>query len=75
IPSQRAKTIFDFADDLLRTATTSIAGQQQSLIPRVILQRTHTAWHLLAACCTLGQQVIKKFVPRLVLLWRNVFPR
>ncbi|CAF4841473.1 unnamed protein product, partial [Rotaria sp. Silwood1] len=75
IPSQRAKTIFDFADDLLRTATTSIAGQQQSLVPRVILQRTHTAWHLLAACCTLGQQIIKKFVPRLVLLWRNVFPR
>ncbi|UJR09975.1 hypothetical protein I4U23_014199 [Adineta vaga] len=75
IPSQRAKTIFDFADDLLRTATVSTAGQQQSLIPRVILQRTHTAWHLLAACCTLGQQVIKKFVPRLVLLWRNVFPR
>ncbi len=75
IPSQRAKTIFDFADDLLRTATASTAGQQQSLIPRVILQRTHTAWHLLAACCTLGQEVIKKFVPRLVLLWRNVFPR
>ncbi|CAF1344983.1 unnamed protein product [Adineta steineri] len=75
IPSQRAKTIFDFADDLLRTATVSTAGQQQSLIPRVILQRTHTAWHLLAACCTLGQEVIKKFVPRLVLLWRNVFPR
>ena len=75
IPSQRAKTIFDFADDLLRTATMSTAGQQQSLIPRVILQRTHTAWHLLAACCTLGQQFIKKFVPRLVLLWRNVFPR
>lgn len=75
IPSQRAKTIFDFADDLLRTATASTAGQQQSLVPRVILQRTHTAWHLLAACCTLGQEVIKKFVPRLVLLWRNVFPR
>jgi len=75
IPSQRAKTIFDFADDLLRTATASTAGQQQSLIPRVILQRTHTAWQLLAACCTLGQEVIKKFVPRLVLLWRNVFPR
>ncbi|CAF1153890.1 unnamed protein product [Adineta ricciae] len=75
IPSQRAKSIFDFADDLLRTATASTAGQQQSLIPRVILQRTHTAWHLLAASCTLGQQVIKKFVPRLVLLWRNVFPR
>ncbi|CAF2739482.1 unnamed protein product [Rotaria sp. Silwood2] len=75
IPSQRAKTIFDFADDLLRMATASTAGQQQSLIPRVILQCTHTEWHLLAACYTLGQQVIKKFVPRLVLLWRNVFPR
>ncbi|CAF1568321.1 unnamed protein product [Rotaria sordida] len=75
IPSQRAKTIFEFADDLLRTATASTAGQQQSLIARVVLQRTHTAWHLLAACCALRQQVIKKIVPHLVLLWRNVFSR
>lgn len=75
IPSQRAKKIFDFADDLLRTATVSTSGPQTPATSRVILQRTQTAWHSLAACCTLGQQVMKKFVPRLLLLWRNVFPR
>ncbi|CAF1187973.1 unnamed protein product, partial [Didymodactylos carnosus] len=75
IPSQRGKLIFDFADDLLRTTTTTSAIQQQALVPRIIIQRTHTGWHLLASCCTLGQQFIKKFIPCLLLLWRNVFPR
>ncbi len=45
------------------------------MIFRIILQRTHTAWHLLSACCTLDKQFLKKIMPRLVLFWRNVFPR
>jgi hypothetical protein len=75
IPSQRAKTIFDFANNHLCTTIASAIDQQQSLILRIILQRTHTAWHLLSACCSLDQQFLKKFMPRLFLLWRNVFPR
>jgi hypothetical protein len=75
ISSQRVKKIFDFADNLLRTTIASTVGQEQSFIPRLILQRTSTAWHCLSACCTLDQSLVKKFIRRFVLLWRNVFPR
>lgn len=75
IPSERVSTIFDFADHLLRTVISSTVGQEQSIIPRLILQRTSTAWHLLSACCTIDLSLRKKFLPRLILLWRNAFPR
>lgn len=75
IPSERVKMIFDFADHLLRTAVASTVGQEQSIIPRLILQRTSSAWHLLSACCTIDQSLRKQFLPRLLQLWRNVFPR
>ena len=75
IPSQCVKRIFKFADNLLRTTIASTAGQEQSLILCLSLQRTSTAWHLLSACCTLDQDLRKKLLPRLILLWRNVFPR
>ena len=75
IPSERVKRIFDFADHLVRTAISSTIGKDQSIISRLILQRTSTAWHLLSACCTIDQSLRKKFLPRLILLWRNTFPR
>lgn len=75
ISSERVKMIFDFADHLLRTTIASTVDQEQSIIPRLILQRTSIAWHLLSACCTIDQSLRKKFLPRLLQLWRNVFPR
>ena len=75
IPSSRVKLIFDFADHLLRSATASIVGEDQSLIPRLLLQRIHVAWHLLAACCSPGPAYLRSFLPRLNTLWRHVFPR
>ena len=75
VPFDRIKTIFNFAKNLLCTSITSTVNQQQSLILHHILQRTHTAWNLLSACCTLDQYFLRKFLSRLILLWRNVFPR
>ena len=71
----RVKAIVNFAEELLRTAVGSIAGEDQSLIPRFLLQRIHTAWHLLAACCSLGQPYRTPLLPRLVSLWCHGFPR
>lgn len=71
----RVKAIVNFAEELLRTAVGSIAGEDQTLIPRFLLQRIHTAWHLLSACCSLGQPYLTPVLPRLVSLWCHVFPR
>jgi HEAT repeat-containing protein 5 len=75
ISSVRIKILFNFNMNLVRTSTKSIVGQEQSMIPRLLLQRIHTAWHLLAACCSLDQQYLKPFLPHFVRLWHNVFPR
>jgi hypothetical protein len=75
IPSEHVRKVFDFANNLLRTMIASTVGQEQSFIPRQILQRTSISWHCLSACCTLDQSQLKRFIPRLVLLWRSVFPR
>ena len=58
--------IFNVAEDLLRTAT------QNS---RLSLQRTQSGWLLLGAIMTLGSSVVKQHLPRMLLLWRNAFPR
>ena len=54
------------AEDLLRTAT------QNS---RLSVQRTQSGWLLLGAIMTLGSSVVKQHLPRMLLLWRNAFPR
>ena len=58
--------IFNIAEDLLRIAT------QNS---RLSLQRTQSGWLLLGAIMTLGSSVVKQHLPRMLLLWRNAFPR
>lgn len=75
LSSSRIKQIFDLAMSFLRTAISSTVGQEPYVILRVVLQQTHFAWHLLAACCTLDETVLKVYFRRLNSFWRNVFPR
>ncbi|CAG2106764.1 unnamed protein product, partial [Medioppia subpectinata] len=66
IPHNKGKLIFNIAEDLLRSAS------QNS---RLSLQRTQAGWLLIGAVMTLGPPVIKGLLPRLLLLWKNSFPR
>uniref|UniRef100_A0AAY4EL99 HEAT repeat-containing protein 5B n=1 Tax=Denticeps clupeoides TaxID=299321 RepID=A0AAY4EL99_9TELE len=63
IPHSKGKVI---AEDLLRTAA------QNS---RLSLQRTQAGWLLLGALMTLGSSLVRYHLPKMLLLWRNVFPR
>eukprot|EP00069_Balaena_mysticetus_P021207 bmy_13523T0 len=58
--------VVSIAEDLLRTAA------QNS---RLSLQRTQAGWLLLGALMTLGPSVVRYHLPKMLLLWRNVFPR
>jgi HEAT repeat-containing protein 5 len=66
IPHTRGKIIFNTAEELLRTAS------QNS---RLSLNRTQAGWLLIGAIMTLGVAVVKGLLPRMLLLWRNAFPR
>uniref|UniRef100_A0A0R3WWB9 Monooxygenase n=1 Tax=Hydatigena taeniaeformis TaxID=6205 RepID=A0A0R3WWB9_HYDTA len=54
------------AEDLLR------AANQNS---RLTMARTQAGWYLLGACMALGPTAVRPHLPRLILLWRNAFPR
>ncbi|MGH0155117.1 UNVERIFIED_CONTAM: hypothetical protein FKN15_028696 [Acipenser sinensis] len=58
--------VVSIAEDLLRTAA------QNS---RLSLQRTQAGWLLLGALMTLGPSLVRYHLPKMLLLWRNVFPR
>ena len=66
IPQNKAKLIFNIAEDLLRTAS------QNS---RLSMPRTQAGWQLMGAVMTLGHSFVKNLLPRLMLLWKNSFPR
>ena len=66
IPHNKGKLIFNIAEDLLRTAS------QNS---RLSLQRTQAGWLLIGAVMTLGSPIVKGLLPRMLLLWKNSFPR
>lgn len=66
IPHTKGKIIFNTAEELLRTAS------QNS---RLSLNRTHAGWLLIGSIMTLGDAVVKNLLPRMLLLWRNAFPR
>ncbi|KAE8601579.1 hypothetical protein XENTR_v10013725 [Xenopus tropicalis] len=66
IPHSKGKMVVGIAEDLLRTAA------QNS---RLSLQRTQAGWLLLGALMTLGPSVVRYHLPKMLLLWRNVFPR
>ncbi|KAJ3609917.1 hypothetical protein NHX12_022011 [Muraenolepis orangiensis] len=64
--SPTARLVVSIAEDLLRTAA------QNS---RLSLQRTQAGWLLLGSLMTLGPSLVRYHLPKMLLLWRNVFPR
>lgn len=66
IPHTKGKIVFNTAEELLRTAS------QNS---RLSLNRTQAGWILIGSIMTLGEPVVKNLLPRMLLLWRNAFPR
>ncbi|XP_071397009.1 HEAT repeat-containing protein 5A-like, partial [Centroberyx affinis] len=65
IPHSKGTVVLCLAEDLLRSAN------QNS---RISLQRTQAGWLLVSALITLGPAVVEHHLPRLLLLWRCVFP-
>uniref|UniRef100_A0A669BLL6 HEAT repeat-containing protein 5A n=1 Tax=Oreochromis niloticus TaxID=8128 RepID=A0A669BLL6_ORENI len=65
IPHTKDKMVLDLAEDLLRSAS------QNS---QISLQRTQAGWLLISSLITLGPAVVEHHLPRLILLWRCVFP-
>lgn len=65
IPHTKGKIIFNTAEELLRSAN------QNS---RLSLHRTQAGWLLIGAIITLGVPVVRKLMPRMLLLWHNSFP-
>ncbi|KAG8230616.1 hypothetical protein J437_LFUL004528 [Ladona fulva] len=66
IPHTKGKVVFNTGEELLRSAS------QNS---RLSLARTQTGWLLMGAVASLGVGVVRGLLPRLLLLWRNSFPR
>ncbi|XP_039288533.1 HEAT repeat-containing protein 5B isoform X2 [Nilaparvata lugens] len=66
VPHTKGKVIFNTAEELLRSAS------QNS---RLSLNRTQAGWLLIGAIMTLGMPVVRGLLPRMLLLWRNSFPR
>ncbi|KAL3290046.1 hypothetical protein HHI36_023417 [Cryptolaemus montrouzieri] len=66
VPHNKGKIIFNTAEELLRSAS------QNS---RLSLNRTQAGWILIGAIMTLGVPVVRGLLPRMLLLWRNSFPR
>uniref|UniRef100_A0A8C6JQ64 HEAT repeat-containing protein 5A n=1 Tax=Melopsittacus undulatus TaxID=13146 RepID=A0A8C6JQ64_MELUD len=65
IPHGKGKVIMTVAEDLLCSAS------QNS---RISLQRTQAGWLLIAALMTLGPAVVQHHLPRMLLLWKCIFP-
>lgn len=66
MPHSKSKLIFCVAEDLLRSAS------QNS---RLSQQRTQSGWQLIGSIMTLGTSFVRSFLPRLLLIWKNSFPR
>ncbi|XP_047496501.1 HEAT repeat-containing protein 5B-like isoform X1 [Penaeus chinensis] len=66
IPHMRGKVLFNIAEELLRSAS------QNS---RLSLQRTQAGWLIIGSIMTLGIGVVRGLLPRMLLLWKNSFPR
>nr|XP_056706825.1 HEAT repeat-containing protein 5A [Euleptes europaea] len=65
IPHCKGKVIMTVAEDLLRSAS------QNS---RISVQRMQSGWLLIAALMMLGPAVVQHHLPRMLLLWKCVFP-
>ncbi|NXJ17877.1 HTR5A protein, partial [Dicrurus megarhynchus] len=65
IPHGKGKVIMTVAEDLLCSAS------QNS---HISLQRMQAGWLLIAALMTLGPAVVQHHLPRMLLLWKCIFP-
>ncbi|XP_062350328.1 HEAT repeat-containing protein 5A [Cinclus cinclus] len=65
IPHGKGKVIMTVAEDLLCSAS------QNS---RISLQRMQAGWLLIAALMTLGPAAVQHHLPRVLLLWKCIFP-
>uniref|UniRef100_A0A8C3QKU5 HEAT repeat-containing protein 5A n=1 Tax=Cyanoderma ruficeps TaxID=181631 RepID=A0A8C3QKU5_9PASS len=65
IPHGKGKVIMTVAEDLLCSAS------QNS---RISLQRMQAGWLLIAALVALGPAVVQHHLPRMLLLWKCIFP-
>ncbi|XP_048340698.1 HEAT repeat-containing protein 5A isoform X4 [Sphaerodactylus townsendi] len=65
IPHCKGKVIMTVAEDLLRSASQN---------NRISVQRMQSGWLLIAALMTLGPAVVQHHLPRMLLLWKCVFP-
>ncbi|XP_050313880.1 HEAT repeat-containing protein 5B isoform X2 [Anthonomus grandis grandis] len=66
VPHTKGKIIFNTAEELLRSAS------QNS---RLSIARTNAGWLLVGAVAALGPAAARPLLPRMLLLWRNAFPR
>ncbi|KAK6641234.1 hypothetical protein RUM44_012943 [Polyplax serrata] len=66
VPHTKGKVIFNTGEELLRSAS------QNS---RLSLNKTQAGWLLIGGIMSLGVPVVKGLLPRMLLLWRNSFPR
>ncbi|MCL4124784.1 UNVERIFIED_CONTAM: hypothetical protein GTU68_043849 [Idotea baltica] len=66
IPHKTGKELFNIAEELLRSAS------QNS---RLSLHRTTAGWLIIGALMPLGVGVVRGLLPRMLLLWKNSFPR
>ncbi|KAB7498931.1 HEAT repeat-containing protein 5B [Armadillidium nasatum] len=66
IPHRTGKEIFNIGEELLRSAS------QNS---RLSIHRTTAGWLIIGSLMTLGVGVVRGLLPRMLLLWKNSFPR
>jgi hypothetical protein len=66
IPHLKIKILFNIGEELLCTAS------QNS---KTCLQKISSGWLLLGSFMTMGSSIIKKYLPRMIVLWKNAFPR
>lgn len=66
VPHTKGKVIFNTGEELLRSASQS---------SRLSLNKTQAGWLLIGGIMSLGVPVVRGLLPRMLLLWRNSFPR
>ena len=66
IPHLKIKLLFNIGEELLCTASQNL---------RTCLQKICAGWMLLGSFMTLGSCMIKKYLQRMIVLWKNTMPR
>lgn len=66
IPNLKVKIVFNIGEELLRTATQNT---------QMSVHKTRIGWLILSAFMTLGTSIVKKHLPRMILLWKTTMLR